>query len=102
MKRTDAVVCQCYGVLMCCAQHNHTLQTLDLRDNQIGADGAKALAEALKVRRELVMNDESGSSGRVCGAERGARGDLQRVNHVGTPELDTNREVTESAECEAT
>jgi hypothetical protein len=88
----------CADVLV---QHHHTLQYLNLYRNSIGDDGAKALAEALKVRRELVMNDESGSSGRVCGAERGARGDLQRVNHVGTPEFDTNREVTESAECGA-
>ncbi len=32
-----------------CPQDNSALQTLDLDDNQIGVDGAKALAEALKV-----------------------------------------------------
>jgi hypothetical protein len=42
------------GVLI---QHNHTLQTLSLLQNQIGTAGANALAEALKV------GEYSGESG---------------------------------------
>ena len=43
-----------YGLIHRFAQHsfcqgNRALQTLDLRRNSIGSDGAKALAEALKV-----------------------------------------------------
>ncbi len=49
-----ALVVLCFAVgmfaLACGAQHNQMLQTLDVRWNQIGADGATALAEALKVR----------------------------------------------------
>jgi hypothetical protein len=40
------------GVL-CCVQHNHTLQELQLFSNSIGVAGATALAEALKVRRAV-------------------------------------------------
>jgi hypothetical protein len=38
--------------LLLCAQHNDTLHVLNIYSNAIGDGGAKALAEALKVRRE--------------------------------------------------
>jgi hypothetical protein len=41
------VVC---GAMLCGAQHNHTLHTLWIDWNRCGADGAQALAHALKVR----------------------------------------------------
>jgi hypothetical protein len=47
----DGVVCGGMYVCgcMCFVQHNQSLQTLNLEENSIGAEGAKALAEALKV-----------------------------------------------------
>ncbi len=45
--------CVVWGMMCagaCGAQHNRTLQVLDLDWNQIGSAGAKAVAEALKVR----------------------------------------------------
>ncbi len=40
--------------MSCCVQHNHTLESLCLHDNEIGADGAKALAEALAVSSDTL------------------------------------------------
>ncbi len=49
--RTKSRVLRCVDACgLACVQVNRALRTLDVDDNEIGADGAKAFSEALKVR----------------------------------------------------
>ncbi len=60
-----SVLVSCRGSGLCglcvayaTAQRNRVLQELRLKSNQIGADGAKALAEALKVRSDTRADEQ--------------------------------------------
>ncbi len=79
------------GWCVCPLQHNHTLQTLHVGHNQIGADGCKAIAQALQVLSALLCWRYQVSHSLLRSAQSNTS--LTELTGVDSPELKSLLEV---------